>query len=56
MSLKLPAIRFIQKGTTMFLAALPVAELDLCRIDTWDPKKTGKWKGYHEGIIEKQNS
>jgi DGQHR domain-containing protein len=38
----------------MYLVALPVRELDICSIDRWDPKKTGKWKGYQRGLIQKK--
>ena len=56
MPFKLPAIRFFQKGTMMFLAALPIAELDLCRIDTWDPRRTSTWKGYQRSLIKSKIS
>ena len=54
MALIIPAIRFEQKGTIMYLTALPVEELDYCSIDQWDPHKTGKWKGYQRGLIQKK--
>jgi len=41
----IPAVRLVQKGTTMYLAALTVEQLELCGIDRWDPKRTGTWKG-----------
>jgi DGQHR domain-containing protein len=54
MPLRVPAIRFQQKGVPMYLAALPIDELDFCSIDQWDPKKTGKWKGYQRGLVQKK--
>ncbi|MCX6998247.1 MAG: DGQHR domain-containing protein [Kiritimatiellaeota bacterium] len=54
MPFTVPAIRFVQKGVPMYLAALPVNELDICSIDRWDPKRTGKWKGYQRGLVEKK--
>ena len=54
MPLKIPAIRFVQKRVVMYLVALPVEELDICSIDRWDPKRTGKWKGYQRGLVQKK--
>ena len=52
MPLRVPALRFVQKGVPMYLVALPVSELDACSIDRWDPRKTGKWKGYQRGLLK----
>ena len=46
-----PAVRFSQKGITMYLAALTLEQLDMCNIDRWDPRRIGKWKGYQRGTI-----
>ena len=54
MPLRVPAIRFQQKGVPMYLAALPIDELDFCSMVQWDPKKTGKWKGYQRGLVQKK--
>ena len=54
MPVKLPALRFVQKGIPMFLVALPIHELDFCSIDRWDPRRTGKWKGYQRGLERKK--
>jgi len=54
MPLRVPAIRFQQKGVPMYLAALPIQELDFCSIDHWDPKRTGRWKGYQRGLVQKK--
>jgi hypothetical protein len=54
MPLQVPAIRFQQKGVPMYLAALPVQELDFCPIDRWDPRRTGRWKGYQRGLVQKK--
>jgi len=54
MALILHAIRFVQKNIPMYLAALPVEELDYCSVDSWDPRKTGKWKGYQRGLVQKK--
>lgn len=54
MPLRVPAIRFEQKGVPMYLAALPIEELDFCSIDRWDPKRTGRWKGYQRGLVQKK--
>lgn len=54
MPLRVPAIRFQQKGVPMYLAALPIQELDFCSIDRWDPKRTGHWKGYQRGLVQKK--
>lgn len=52
MPLNLPAVRFVQKHVTMYLVVLPIRELDFCSIDQWEPKKTGKWKGYQRGLVK----
>ncbi|HXG08127.1 MAG TPA: DGQHR domain-containing protein, partial [Nitrososphaera sp.] len=54
MPLSVPAIKFIQKKVPMYLAALPVEMLDFCSIDRWDPRRTGKWKGYQRGLVKKK--
>jgi DGQHR domain-containing protein len=54
MPLRVPAIRFQQKGVSMYLAALPIQELDFCSIDRWNPKRTGRWKGYQRGLVQKK--
>lgn len=54
MPLRIPAIRFQQKGVPMYLAALPIQELDFCSIDHWDPRRTGRWKGYQRGLVQKK--
>jgi len=54
MPLRVAAIRFLQKGVPMYLAALPIAELDFCSIDRWDPRRTGHWKGYQRGLVGKK--
>jgi len=54
MPLRVPAIRFQQKGVPMYLAALPIQELDFCSIDRWDPKRTGRWKSYQRGLVQKK--
>jgi DGQHR domain-containing protein len=54
MPLRIPAIRFQQKGVPMYLAALPIDELDACSIDEWDPKRIGRWKGYQRGLVQKK--
>lgn len=54
MPFKVDAIRYKQKEVTMFLAALPVEDLDICSIDAWDPKKTGVWKGYQRQLKQKK--
>lgn len=38
----------------MYLAALPIDELDFCSIDRWDPRRTGRWKGYQRGLVHKK--
>jgi len=38
----------------MYLAALPIQELDFCSIDRWDPRRTGHWKGYQRGLVQKK--
>jgi DGQHR domain-containing protein len=54
MPLRVPAVRFVQKGVPMYLTALPVQELDFCSIDRWDPRRPGRWKGYQRGLVEKK--
>ena len=54
MPLRVPAIKFVQKKVPMYLAALPVEVLDFCSIDRWDPRRTGKWKGYQRGLVKKK--
>jgi DGQHR domain-containing protein len=54
MPLRVPAIRFQQKGVPMYLAALPIEELDICSIDRWEPRRTGRWKGYQRGLVQKK--
>jgi DGQHR domain-containing protein len=54
MPLRVPAIRFQQKGVPMYLAALPIQELDICSVDHWDPKRIGSWKGYQRGLVRKK--
>ncbi len=54
MALIVPALRFVQKSVTMYLVALPVNQLDHCSIDNWDPRRTGKWKGYQRGLVQKK--
>jgi len=54
MALKVPAVRFGQKGIIMYLTALPIKQLDYCSIDRWDSHRTGKWKGYQRGLIKKK--
>ena len=54
MPLTVPAIRFVQKKVPMYLAALPLEELDHCSIDCWDPTKIGEWKGYQRGLVQKK--
>jgi len=54
MAFKIPALRFEQKGITMYLTALPIDQLDFCSIDRWDPRRAGKWKGYQRGLIQKK--
>lgn len=54
MPFRVPAIRFQQKGVPMYLAALPVQELDICTVDYWEPKRTGRWKGYQRGLVQKK--
>jgi len=54
MPLRVPAIRFQQNGVPMYLAALPIQELDFCSIDRWDPRRTGHWKGYQRGLVQKK--
>ncbi len=54
MPFRVPAIRFVQKKIPMYLAALPVEQLDFCSIDRWDSRRTGKWKGYQRGLVKKK--
>jgi len=54
MPINVPAVRFVQKGIPMYLTALPVEELDFCSIDRWDPRRTGTWKGYQRGLVQKK--
>jgi DGQHR domain-containing protein len=54
MPLRVPAIRFEQKNVPMYLAALPIKELEFCSIDHWDPKRAGRWKGYQRGLVQKK--
>ena len=54
MPLTVPALRFVQKGVPMYLAAIPARELDVCSIDRWDPSKAGRWKGYQRGLDKKK--
>jgi DGQHR domain-containing protein len=54
MPMRVPAVRFQQKGVPMYLAALPIKELDFCSIDNWDPTRTGRWKGYQRGLVGKK--
>jgi DGQHR domain-containing protein len=52
--MKVPAVRFVQKTVPMYLAALPIHELENCSIDRWDPLKAGPWKGYQRGLVDKK--
>jgi DGQHR domain-containing protein len=54
MPFRLPAIRFQQKGVPMYLAALPIQELDVCSVDKWEPRRIGPWKGYQRGLVQKK--
>lgn len=54
MPLRVPAVRFVQKSVPMYLVALPIHELDSCSIDRWDPRRTGAWKGYQRGLVDKK--
>lgn len=54
MPIKVPAIRFEQKGIPMYLAVLSIELLDQCAIDKWDPLKVGNWKGYQRNPIQKK--
>jgi DGQHR domain-containing protein len=54
MPVKVPAIRFYQKGVPMYLTALRIDDLDLCSIDRYDPQKIAKWKGYQRGLNEEK--
>jgi DGQHR domain-containing protein len=54
MPFTVPAVRLVQKQVPMYLTALPISELDFCSIDKWDPRRTGEWKGYQRGLVQKK--
>jgi DGQHR domain-containing protein len=54
MSLVFPAIKFKQSKVTMYLATVPVGQLDRFSVDTWDPKNVMRRRGYQRTPDEKR--
>lgn len=46
MSLILDAIEFVQNGKKMYLAAVPIGDLEACSMDIWDPRNVVGRQGY----------
>lgn len=51
MAFKTDAVKFVQNKQTFYVTALPVTELERCSVDTWDPHRAAKWKGYQRDVI-----
>jgi hypothetical protein len=54
MSLILPAIRFEQNSITMYIAAIPIRDLELFSVDIWDTKNVVNKRGYQRQPDEKR--
>lgn len=54
MSIVVPAMEFRQRGVRMYVAIVPVSELDKFSVDVWDPQKAGRNKGYQRRPEERR--
>lgn len=54
MSVKIPAIPFRQRKTQMYIAAVPISNLDRFSVDTWNPKSVIGQRGYQRRPEEKR--
>src|SRR5713226_2984877 len=54
MSLILPAIRFKQRKSQMYVATVSVSQLDRFSIDLWNPKSVLGRRGYQRKLEEKR--